>query len=90
MRSFKYYAIGAAIFAVAATIACVLSKETFFSSFDAFVLLPIFLAIVFSGNVHQPSDLGMYLGLFLNWFIVGLAVSGVFWFIRRAKKRVAT
>jgi len=86
----RYYALGALIFAAFATTACILSGGAFFSSFEGFIILPLILGIVISGNAHQPSAFGIYLGLFLQWLLVGLAVAAALWLIARRKKDVAS
>jgi hypothetical protein len=35
----------------------------------------VFLGIVASGNVHQPSEVTMYLGIFVLWALVGSVVA---------------
>ncbi len=62
----------------------------FIGHFDVLVFLPILMAILVSGNVHQPSELGIYVGFFIQWFIVGLAVGTIVWTIARRKTNAAT
>ena len=38
-------------------------------------ILPLILGTMFSRNVHRPSDIAMYVGFAIQWFIVGLIVS---------------
>ena len=38
-------------------------------------ILPFILGTMFSRNVHRPSDIAMYVGFAIQWFIVGLIVS---------------
>ena len=35
----------------------------------------LFLGIVASGNVHQPSEIAVYIGIFVQWAIVGALVA---------------
>jgi hypothetical protein len=37
--------------------------------------LPLILGVLLGRNVHQPSDFGVYVGFFLQWFIVGYLLS---------------
>lgn len=37
--------------------------------------LPWILGVFFGRNVHHPSDFGLYLGFFIQWFIVGYLLS---------------
>jgi hypothetical protein len=43
--------------------------------FSALNILPLILGVMFSKNVHQPSDIATYVGFAIQWFIVGLIVS---------------
>lgn len=38
-------------------------------------ILPFILGTIFSKNVHRPSDIAMYVGFAIQWFMVGLIVS---------------
>ena len=40
-------------------------------------VFPIILGVMFSGNVHQPDLIGMLVGQFLQWFIVGFLLSKI-------------
>jgi len=31
----------------------------------------LFLGVAVSGNVHQPSKIAMYLGIFVQWAVIG-------------------
>jgi hypothetical protein len=37
--------------------------------------LPVILGVLLGRNVHQPSDFGVYLGFFIQWFVVGYLLS---------------
>ena len=40
----------------------------------------LFLGIAASGNVHQPSEIATYLGIFVQWVLIGSVAS---WLIIR-------
>ncbi|HEY3077063.1 MAG TPA: hypothetical protein VGJ74_17980 [Burkholderiales bacterium] len=84
MRSFKPYLLAAAAFAIGLTLLALNEGiATFFGQFEALVFIPIIMSILVSGNVHVPSMVGVYLGFFIQWFILGLAIGAVVWGIRR-------
>lgn len=76
MRSFKPYLISAAVIAAALTALLLNNKDigTFIGTFDVLVFIPIMTAILVSGNAHMPSELGIYIGYFIQWFVVGVAI----------------
>jgi hypothetical protein len=43
------------------------------------IFLPLTIAITVSGNVHQPSEVGVWVGLFVQWTTIGV----VLYFIMR-------
>jgi hypothetical protein len=89
--SFKPYLLGATVFAAALT-ALALNEDiaSFIGQFDLLVFVPIMMAILIGGNVHMPSALGAYLGFFIQWFVVGIAVGAVIWAITKRKTDAAT
>ena len=91
MRSFRPYLLSATAFAVVLT-ALAMNKDvaTLIARFDALVFVPIMMSILISGNVHMPSEFGIYLGFFIEWFIVGIAVSALVWTVARKKTGAAT
>jgi len=84
VRSFKPYLLAATAFAIVLTLLA-LNEDiaVFLGQFDALVFIPIILSLVVSGNVHMPSMVGVYLGFFIQWFILGIAIGAVVWGIRR-------
>jgi len=38
-------------------------------------LLAILVGVMLSGNIHQPSDLGVVLGMMLQWGLVAFGAS---------------
>ena len=91
MRSFKPYLIGAAAFALLLT-ALIMNKDVgaFIGKFDLLVFIPIVIAILISGNAHAPSEFGIYLGFFIEWFTLGIALGALVWLIARRKTDAAT
>jgi hypothetical protein len=84
--SFKPYLLTAAAFAIALTVLAINEDiAQFLGQFDALVFIPIIVSIVVSGNVHMPSAIGAYLGFFIQWFILGIAIGAIVWAIRRGK-----
>jgi hypothetical protein len=81
MSSFRNYALGAAVFALLATAARVVSKDliSFLMTFDSLAFIPVLFAITISGNVHAPSEFGAFLGIFFEWFIAGLVFAMIAW-----------
>jgi hypothetical protein len=47
-------------------------------SYEFVGFVPIWLAITF-GTVHSPSFVALFVGLFLEWFVLGLLVCVVLW-----------
>ena len=43
-----------------------------------FELPALFLGLAVTGNVHQPSEVAYYFGLFVEWFVVAIACSFLF------------
>ena len=86
MRSFRPYLLAAVACAVALTVLA-LNEDVvqFLGQFDALVLIPTIVSFVVSGNVHMPSTIGAYLGFFIQWFILGLAIGAIVWAMRRGK-----
>jgi hypothetical protein len=91
VRSFKPYLISAIAFAALFT-ALIMNKGVgaFVGKFDILVFVPVVTAILISGNAHAPSEFGIYLGFFIEWFIVGVALGAVVWLIRRRRTDAAT
>jgi putative effector of murein hydrolase LrgA (UPF0299 family) len=91
VRSFKPYLLGATAFAVVLT-ALAMNKDvaTLIARFDVLVFVPIMTSVLISGNVHMPSDFGIYLGFFIQWFIVGIVVGALVWTVARKKTGTAT
>ena len=58
---------------------------TLIGRFDVLVFVPIMTFVLISGNVHMPSDFGIYLGFFIQWFIVGIVVGALVWTVARKK-----
>ena len=92
MRPFRIYALWAVLFALIATIACTQFEGFLDSVMDiyAVAILPLMFAILISGNAHNPSEFGLYVGFFLDWLIIGLVVATVLWAVTRRRERVAT
>ena len=89
MRPLRLYALGAVGFALIATIV----SAQFAAVMDvyALVIVPLLLAMLITGNAHNPSALGFYVGFFfLEWFIVGMIVAIVLRAIDRIRRNVAT
>jgi hypothetical protein len=84
VRSFKPYMLSATAFAVILTV-LVINKDiaAFVSQFDVLVFVPIVMGILLSGNAHMPSAFGAYLGFFIQWFVLGLALAAVVWALTR-------
>lgn len=86
MRSFKPYLLGATVFAAVLTVLAMNDDvAAFIGKFDVLIFIPIVTAILISNNAHMPSEVGIYLGFFIQWFIVGLAVATLVWPILRKK-----
>ena len=45
--------------------------------------IPVTVAIAVSGNAHQPSETGMWIGLFLQWTAIG----GILFVVVRRRSR---
>ena len=91
MLSFKSYALGALVFAAVATIVCLGSGFcSLLMDSSVFAFVPIMVGLFVSGNVHALSEFGLYLGVFIDWLLVGLLLVLPLWLIRRAKDNVAT
>ena len=91
MRSFTPYLVGATVFAVILTVLAI-NKDivALIARFDALILVPLMMAIAVSGNVHQPSEVGLLLGFLVQWFFVGLAGGALLWAISSRKRDAAT
>ena len=92
MRPLRLYALGAVVFALIATIISAQFAAFLNAVMDVYALaiVPLLLAILISGNAHNPSEFGFYLGFFLEWFIVGMIMAIVLWAINRRRRHVAT
>jgi hypothetical protein len=87
MSAFKNYLFSAAGFSVVATAVCLLTGlSAKLMEFYVFSFIPIMLGLFLSGgNVHALSEIGLYLGMVVNWLLVGLLISVALWFVKRAK-----
>jgi hypothetical protein len=92
MRSFRTYALSAVVFAIGVTAACALIKPLaqFLGSFDALVFIPIVFAVGISGNPHAPPTFLIYLGLFVQWLLVGMLLASLAWWAGRLRSRDAS
>jgi hypothetical protein len=73
VAAFIFHASRAALFALGATAVCLLFDPIWhwLISHEAVGFIPKALAVVL-GGVHNPSFMGLFAGLFLEWFVVGL------------------
>ena len=92
MRPLPIYALNAALVALVATVLSWQFSSLLDQAMDVYAVafLPIVVAILISGNAHAPSEFGLYLGVFLDWLIICLAVAAVLWGINRKRSKVAT
>jgi hypothetical protein len=89
MRPLKVYAFGAMVFAIVATVVSAQFASFLNAVMDVYLLayVPLVLAILISGNAHNPSEVGFYVGFFLEWFVVGLVVALALWAINQKRRR---
>ena len=87
MPAYGPYALRAAVFALALTAICLLIDPIWkwLMAYEAVSYIPKWLALVL-GSVHSPSFMGLFAGLFLEWFILGLLVSLIFWMLRSTRQ----
>jgi hypothetical protein len=83
MRPFQPYLARAALFSLGATALPLLSREAtgFVLSIDVVAYVPRVLALSL-GSVHAPSYAGLFIGLFVEWFLLAIVVASILWFIR--------
>ena len=91
MQGFKPYAFRALVFALAASVVCVLFNDllAFLLAQDAVGFVPKLLALSL-GGVHSPSYFGLFAGFFLEWAVLALLVASLFWILSRSRGRSAT
>ena len=92
MPTFRAYVQRAALCALALSAACLLVDPVWMwlLSHELVGLIPRWLAFTF-GTVHSPSFIGIFAGLFLEWFVIGLLVSLVLWTLKsRGRSESAT
>ena len=87
MPAFRSYALRAAWFALALSAASLLIEPVWkqLLSYEAFSFIPKWLALAL-GSVHSPSVIGLFAGLFLEWFVLTLLVSLMFWILKSTRK----
>jgi hypothetical protein len=91
VRSFKPYLLSVTVFAGVLTVLAMNDDvAAFIGKFDILIFIPIVTAILISNNAHMPSEVGIYLGFFIQWFIVGIAVAALVWAILKKKADAAT
>jgi hypothetical protein len=80
MASFKPYVLRVAVLALLVTAVCLLIDPAWrwLLSFEPVGFIPKALAITL-GGVHSPSFLGLFLGVFLELFVVGMLGAVPFW-----------
>jgi hypothetical protein len=84
---FGSYAFRAALFALALTAVCLLIDPIWkwLMAYEAVSFMPKWLALAL-GSVHSPSFMGLFAGLFLEWFLLGLLASLVFWMLKSTRQ----
>ena len=92
MHPLRLYALGAVVFALIATMISAQFVAFLNAVMDVYALaiMPLLLGILISGNAHNPSEFGFYVGFFLEWLIVGLVAAVAVWAINRRRRHVAT
>jgi hypothetical protein len=83
MPTFGAYLRLTALVALALSTACLLFNPILSTLLSHHVLgfVPKSLALAL-GTVHSPSYLGLFVGLFLEWVVLGLLVSVVLWMLK--------
>ena len=81
--TFGSYVLRTAVAAVVLSAACLLFNPILASllAHEFVGFMPKWLALTF-GTVHSPSFVGLFAGLFLEWFALGLLLSVVLWMLK--------
>ena len=87
MPGFGSYALRAAVSALGLSAVCLLIDPVWrwLLSYELVGFIPKWLAFVL-GGVHSPSFIGLFAGLFLEWFVLGLLVSLVLWMLKNTRR----
>jgi len=89
MATFRPYVLAAAAFALGIAAVCLLSDSVWgwMQSSEAFVFAPKMLAVLLWGKMPLLS---LFVGVFLQWFVVVLLALLPFWVLNRRGAKDAT